>query len=159
MTVSTSRRIARRIVEERLRQPITTTGQLAAIVSSALGGRVAGRTRNPIHPATRTFQALRIAVNRELEVLQRGLEAAVRVLKPGGRLAVISFHSLEDRTVKHFIRQEQRGCICPPEFPVCVCGHEPELRAIHRRAVRPTAREIAENPRAKSARLRTAVKV
>src|SRR5256885_301612 len=106
---SASRRIARRIVEERKRRPIMTTGQLAAVVSSALGGRVAGRSRNPIHPATRTFQALRIAVNRELETLQKGLEAAVRVLKPGGRLAVISFHSLEDRTVKQFIRQEQRG--------------------------------------------------
>src|SRR5439155_10863534 len=117
------------------------------------GGRVAGRTRSPIHPATRTFQALRIAVNRELEVLERGLEGAVKVLKPGGRLAVISFHSLEDRTVKLFIRQAQRGCICPPEYPVCVCGRQPTLRAINTKPIEASPEEARTNPRSRSAKL------
>jgi 16S rRNA (cytosine1402-N4)-methyltransferase len=151
-----SRRIARRIVEERQRSPITTTGQLASIVSRAMGGRVAGRTRSPIHPATRTFQALRIAVNRELDVLERGLEAAVTVLRPGGRLAVISFHSLEDRTVKQYIRQAQKGCICPPELPACVCGRKPTLNAINRKPIEATDDEARANPRSRSARLRVA---
>ena len=151
-----SRRIARRIVEERKRQPITTTGQLASIVSSAMGGRVGGRTRHPIHPATRTFQALRIAVNRELDVLEKGLEVAVRVLKPGGRLAVISFHSMEDRIVKQFIRQEQRGCVCPPEYPVCVCGRNPTLKAINAKPTQASEQEARTNPRSRSARLRVA---
>jgi 16S rRNA (cytosine1402-N4)-methyltransferase len=129
---------------------------LEAIVYGALGGKVAGRTRNPIHPATKTFQALRIAVNRELEVLEKGLAAAVRVLKPGGRLAVISFHSLEDRIVKLFIRQEQKGCICPPELPVCVCGRVPTLRAINGKPIEASAEEARLNPRSRSARLRVA---
>jgi 16S rRNA (cytosine1402-N4)-methyltransferase len=154
-----SRRIARRIVEARGREWIETTGQLASIVSGALGGRAAGRTRNPIHPATKTFQALRIAVNRELEVLEQGLEAAVEVLKPGGRLAVISFHSLEDRVVKLFIRQAQRGCICPPEYPVCVCGRQPTLRAVNSKPIEAAAEEVRTNPRSRSARLRIAEKV
>lgn len=153
-----SRRIARRIVEERARAPITTTSQLANIVSRALGGRVAGRTRNPIHPATKTFQALRIAANRELDVLEHGLEAAVSLLKPGGRLAVISFHSLEDRAVKQFIRQAQKGCICPPEYPVCVCGREPTLRAINTKPIEATQEEAHTNPRSRSAKLRLAEK-
>ncbi len=151
-----SRRIARRIVEERARAPITTTSQLANIVSRALGGRVAGRTRNPIHPATKTFQALRIAVNRELDVLERGLEAAVNLLRPGGRLAVISFHSLEDRAVKQFIRQAQKGCICPPEYPVCVCGRQPTLKAINAKPIEATQEEAQANPRSRSAKLRVA---
>jgi 16S rRNA (cytosine1402-N4)-methyltransferase len=154
-----SRRIARRIVEERARQPFETTGRLASAVSSALGGRVAGRSRSPIHPATRTFQALRIAVNRELDVLERGLEAAVQVLKPGGRLAVISFHSLVDRVVKQFIRQAQRGCICPPEYPRCVCGRQPTLRALGSKPVEASDSEMRLNPRSRSARLRVAEKV
>lgn len=149
-----SRRIARRIVEERAKAPITTTSQLANIVSRALGGRVAGRTRNPIHPATKTFQALRIAANRELEVLEHGLEAAVNLLKPGGRLAVISFHSLEDRAVKQFIRQAQKGCICPPEYPVCVCGRQPTLKAINTKPKEATQEEARANPRSRSAKLR-----
>ena len=151
-----SRRIARRITEARERGQIETTAQLEAIVYGALGGKVAGRTRNPIHPATKTFQALRIAVNRELEVLEKGLAAAVRVLKPGGRLAVISFHSLEDRIVKLFIRQEQKGCICPPELPVCVCGRKPTLRAINGKPIEASAEEARLNPRSRSARLRVA---
>lgn len=154
-----SRRIARRIVEERERESITTTERLADVVSRATGGRVAGRTRNPIHPATRTFQALRIAVNRELEVLDSALQAAVDLLKPGGRLAVISFHSLEDRAVKTFIRQEQHGCICPPELPICQCGRAPRLRAINSKPIHATEEEMRANPRSRSARLRVAERV
>jgi 16S rRNA (cytosine1402-N4)-methyltransferase len=154
-----SRRIARRIVEARARSAITTTSQLESIVYGALGGRVAGRSRNPIHPATKTFQALRIAVNRELEVLESGLAAAVEVLKPGGRLAVISFHSLEDRVVKLFIRQEQKGCVCPPEYPQCVCGRTPTLKAVNSKPIEATAEEVRQNPRSRSARLRVAERV
>jgi 16S rRNA (cytosine1402-N4)-methyltransferase len=110
------------------------------------------------HPAKRVFQALRIAVNDELGSLEEALPAAFELLRPGGRLAVIAFHSLEDRIVKHFLRERERGCTCPPDFPVCVCGHEPELRAIQRRPIRPSGAEVATNPRAASARLRAAVK-
>lgn len=154
-----SRRVARRIVEARDRTPIQTTSELEEIVYRALGGKVAGRTRNPIHPATKTFQALRIAVNRELEALENGLAAAVRVLRPGGRLAVISFHSLEDRVVKLFIRQEQRGCICPPEYPTCVCGRQPTLKAINSKPIDAGPEETRQNPRSRSARLRVAEKI
>ena len=154
-----ARRIARRIVEARSSSPITTTAQLAQLVSEALGGRTPGRTRSPIHPATRTFQALRIAVNHELEALEKGLAAALRVLRPGGRLAVISFHSLEDRVVKEFIRREQRGCICPPEYPVCVCGRRPTLRAVNARPIMAGEQEVHRNPRSRSARLRIAEKL
>lgn len=154
-----SRRIARRIVEARAKERIATTAQLESIVYGAMGGRVAGRTRNPIHPATKTFQALRIAVNRELEVLERGLAAVVKVLKPGGRLAVISFHSLEDRIVKLFIRQEQKGCVCPPEYPVCLCGRKPTLRAINSKPIEASQDEARRNPRSRSARLRIAERV
>jgi 16S rRNA (cytosine1402-N4)-methyltransferase len=154
-----SRRIARRIVEARSREPFETTAQLEAVVYGALGGRVAGRTRHAIHPATKTFQALRIAVNHELEVLEQGLQAAVRVLKPGGRLAVISFHSLEDRIVKLFIRQEQKGCICPPEYPVCMCGRKPTLRSINSKPIEASAEEARRNPRSRSAKLRVAERI
>ena len=108
------------------------------------------------HPAKRVFQALRIATNDELESLREGLEAAVDLLQPGGRMAVISFHSLEDRMVKQFIREEARGCTCPPDFPICVCGHSPALRALTTRAVVPGADERMENPRSASAKLRAA---
>ena len=111
------------------------------------------------HPAKRVFQALRIAVNDELGALERALPAAFAMLRPGGRLAVISFHSLEDRIVKQFMRDGERGCTCPPDFPVCVCGNEPVLRALSRRPLRPTDDEVAHNPRAASAKLRVAVKV
>ena len=110
------------------------------------------------HPAKRVFQALRIAVNDELGSLEHALPAALEMLRPGGRLAVISFHSLEDRIVKRFLASQARGCDCPPDLPVCVCGKEPTMRLLTRRAVRPSPHEAADNPRAASARLRAAVK-
>jgi 16S rRNA (cytosine1402-N4)-methyltransferase len=145
-----SRRIARAIVRSRENQPISTTAQLAAIVERAAGGRRGKRT----HPATRVFQALRIAVNSELEELEHGLRAGVDLLVPGGRIVVISFHSIEDRIVKRFFAAEARGCICPPEIPVCVCGKQPTVKLVGR-AVKPTPSEIASNPRSRSAVLRT----
>ena len=110
------------------------------------------------HPAKRVFQALRIVVNEELDALEQALPAAVSLLRPGGRIAVVSFHSLEDRIVKRFFAAQARGCTCPPDLPVCVCGNEPTLRLAVRKAVRPSPSEAAENPRASSARLRAAVK-
>jgi len=151
-----ARRIAAAIVAAR---PLHTTKELAAIVE-----RVVGRHKR-IHPATRTFQALRIAVNDELAALETALSQAVEVLAPGGRLAVISFHSLEDRLVKRFLRRESRDCLCPPESPVCICDHRATLRLVarprpgRRKPIRPTADEIAANPRARSARLRVAERV
>ncbi len=147
-------RIARAIVEARRRGPITTPRQLADVVSRAVPGAPAGRRR--IHPATRVFQALRVAVNRELDVLPAALGAAVSVLRPGGRLVVLSYHSLEDRIVKRFIAAERRGCLCPPELPVCICGRQPRLRPIGPTPGRPTVAEVQANPRARSARLRAA---
>jgi 16S rRNA (cytosine1402-N4)-methyltransferase len=147
-----SRRIARAIARERERAPIETTTRLAEIVSRARGGR---RGRDT-HPATRTFQALRIATNDELAALESALSGAVAVLAPGGRLAVIAFHSLEDRLVKRFIERESTTCVCPPRTPVCVCGHQPRLQKVTRRAVRPDAAEMENNPRARSAVLRVA---
>jgi 16S rRNA (cytosine1402-N4)-methyltransferase len=144
-----SRRIARAIVRSRETQPITTTGQLAAIVERAVGGRKGKRT----HPATRVFQALRIAVNSELDELEHGLRAGVDLLAPGGRFAVISFHSIEDRIVKRFFAAEARGCVCPPETPVCICGKLPTVK-LAGRAIKPTPSEIAMNPRSRSAVLR-----
>lgn len=140
-----ARRIAEAIVAA---SPLHTTNELAAIVEKATGRR--GR----IHPATRTFQALRIAVNDELAALEAVLPQAVEVLAPGGRLAVISFHSLEDRLAKRFLRRESRDCLCPPESPICTCDHRATLRVITRKPIRPTADEIAANPRSRSARLR-----
>jgi 16S rRNA (cytosine1402-N4)-methyltransferase len=147
-----SRRIARAIARERELAPIETTTRLAGIVAGALGGR---RGRE-IHPATRTFQALRIATNKELTALEAALSGALDVLAPGGRLAVIAFHSLEDRIVKRFIERESAGCVCPPEVPVCVCNHRPRLQKVTRRAVRPHTTEMDANPRARSAVLRVA---
>jgi 16S rRNA (cytosine1402-N4)-methyltransferase len=147
-----SRRIARTIVREREQASIETTTQLAEIVARAVGGR---RGRD-IHPATRTFQALRIATNDELAALEAALAGAVDVLAPEGRLAVIAFHSLEDRLVKRFFERESAACVCPPEIPICVCGHRPRLAKVTRRAVRPDAAEMAANPRARSAVLRVA---
>ena len=142
-----ARRVAEAIVAAR---PLRTTDELAAVVARVLGRR--GR----IHPATRTFQALRIAVNDELAALEAVLPQAVEILAPGGRLAVISFHSLEDRIVKRFLRRESRDCICPPEAPVCTCDHRAVLCLITRKPIRPTPDETAVNPRARSARLRVA---
>jgi 16S rRNA (cytosine1402-N4)-methyltransferase len=146
-----SRRIARAIVNAR---PVSTTTELAAIVSRAVGGR-----HGRIHPATRTFQALRIAVNDELASLEEALAQAVQVLGDGGRLVVISFHSLEDRIVKQFIARESRDCICPPEAPACTCGHKASLKAVTKKVVSPGPHEIASNPRSRSARLRAAEKL
>ena len=150
-----ARRIVRAIVRERERAPIATTSRLAEVVSGAVGGR---RGRDT-HPATRTFQALRIAVNDELAVLERALSGAVDVLAPGGRLVVIAFHSLEDRIVKRFVERESVDCLCPPGLPVCVCNHRPRLAKLTRRAVRATSEEIAANPRSRSAVLRAAVRL
>jgi 16S rRNA (cytosine1402-N4)-methyltransferase len=146
-----SRRIARLIVANR---PIQTTIELAELVENEIGRR--GRPGR--HPATKVFQALRIAVNGELDEVERGLRAAAGLLKPGGRMAVISFHSLEDRLVKNFFRDAARTCVCPPEQPVCTCGARPELRLVTRKAVQATVDEIAANPRSRSARLRVAAK-
>src|ERR671935_121644 len=150
-----ARQIARAIGRRRRERPFERTGELVETIKGAIP---APARFGDGHPAKRVFQALRIAVNDELGSLEAALPAALELLRPGGRLAVISFHSLEDRIVKQFLRSQERGCTCPPDFPVCVCGHEPTLRAVSRRPVRPTAAEIAANPRAASARLRAAVK-
>jgi 16S rRNA (cytosine1402-N4)-methyltransferase len=147
-------RIANAIVAARATAPVSTAEELAALVERAAPGNP--RNRRRIHPATRVFQALRIAVNEELDALQDGLAAAVDLLRPGGRLVVLSYHSLEDRIVKRFFAAERRGCTCPPEVPVCVCGKNPRLRLVTRPSLTPTADEIAANPRARSARLRAA---
>ena len=150
-----ARPIARAIVRRRKERPFERTSELVDTIKSALP---APARFGDGHPAKRVFQALRIAVNDELGALERALPSAVEMLRPEGRLAVISFHSLEDRIVKRFLRDAERGCVCPPEFPVCTCGREPELRAISRKPIRPSAEEVAVNPRAASARLRAAVK-
>ncbi len=142
-----SRRIARAIVQAR---PLEGAAHLARVIERAVGRR--GR----IHPATKTFQALRIAVNDELGALQEVLPQAAALLRPGGRLAVISFHSLEDRTVKQFMQREAQDCLCPPEMLICQCGHVAMLRLITRKPVGPSAEEIARNPRSRSAKLRVA---
>src|SRR3989441_5115629 len=147
-----ARRIARAVVRERARAPIATTRRLAEIVASAVPGRGPSR----IHPATRTFQALRIAVNRELEGLDRLIEEAAARLDPGGRFAVISFHSLEDRIVKRTFRRLTRRCVCPRDLPVCACGRPGVVRLVTPRALRPSAGEARDNPRSRSARLRAA---
>jgi 16S rRNA (cytosine1402-N4)-methyltransferase len=151
-----AKQIARAIARRRREQPFARTGELVETIKAAIP---APARFGDGHPAKRVFQALRIAVNEELDAIEEALPAAFELLRPGGRLAVVSFHSLEDRIVKHFLREKEQGCTCPPDFPVCVCGHEPELRAIQRRPIRPGAAEVATNPRAGSARLRAAVKV
>jgi 16S rRNA (cytosine1402-N4)-methyltransferase len=149
-----ARRLARTITEERRHHPLRTTADLLRVIHVARVGR--GRKHNP---ATLVFQALRIAVNDELGALEEGLDAAVEVLRPGGHLVVIAYHSLEDRIVKQRLRAEARGCICPPEVPICVCGHKPRVRVVTRKPLRPTDDEIDENPRARSARLRSAERI
>ena len=143
-----SRRIARYIVQNR---PIATTVELARLVEQALGGKHAR-----IHPATRTFMALRIAVNSELQNLELALKQTINLLRPGGRLTVISYHSLEDRIVKQFMRYAASSCLCPPGTVICRCGHVPTLRLISRKVIKPTSLEIESNPRSRSAKLRIA---
>jgi 16S rRNA (cytosine1402-N4)-methyltransferase len=143
--------VARAIVNAR---PITTTTQLAKVVAGVTGGGKSG-----IHPATRTFQALRIAVNGELDALEEVLPQMLEALAPGGRLAIISFHSLEDRIVKQFVRRESRDCICPPRQPVCTCGHKATLRILASKPIRPQETEKRNNPRSRSARLRVAERI
>ena len=150
-----SRQIARAIVRRRAERPFELTADLVEVVRAAIP---APRRFGDGHPAKRVFQALRIVVNDELDALEHALPTALRLLRPGGRLAVISFHSLEDRIVKRYFAAQARGCTCPPDLPVCVCGKEPTLRLVTRKAVRPSPSETAENPRASSARLRVAVK-
>jgi 16S rRNA (cytosine1402-N4)-methyltransferase len=149
-------RIAEFIVAARARRPVTTTAELVDIIKSAVPA--AARRGGP-HPARRTFQALRIEVNGEIEVLETALRAAVRWLVPKGRIVVISYHSLEDRTVKRTFADLSRGCDCPPGMPVCTCGTVPVLRVLTSRPVTPTAEEVATNPRARSAKLRAAEKL
>src|SRR3954447_11669032 len=153
-----ARRIAREIVRRRRRAPLETTGELVEAIEAALPAAVRRRFGGG-HPAKRVFQAVRIAVNGELDSLDRALPLAWDLLGPGGRFAAISFHSLEDRRVKRFLAERARGCVCPPDFPVCVCGHEPEAELLTGRPVAPTPGEVAQNPRAKSGRLRAARRI
>jgi 16S rRNA (cytosine1402-N4)-methyltransferase len=146
-----SKQVANAILANR---PIQTTGELAAVVCS-----VVKRAKDGLHPATRTFQAIRIATNDELRNLERVLPMAMDALASGGRLAVIAFHSLEDRIIKNFLRRESTNCICPPKQPVCTCEHEASLRLVTRRPIRPEESEIKTNPRARSSRLRIAEKI
>ena len=143
-------RIAQRIVQ---RRPLHSTRQLAEVVERAIPRRAWPRD---VHPATRTFQAVRMHVNGELDSLDRGLKAAIEILRPGGRVAVISFHSLEDGLTKRLFQRESRDCICPPEQPVCTCGHRATVRILTRRPLRPSEDEVARNPRSRSGRLRAA---
>ena len=146
-----ARALARAIVRNR---PIHSTGGLAAVVERALGPG-----RRPLHPATRTFQAIRIAVNDELGSLEQGLAAAVSLLVRAGRLVVISYHSLEDRLVKAFLAREAASCICPPRTPICICGHQPTVGIVNRRVIKATAQEVHSNPRSRSARMRVAARL
>ncbi|MFZ2032130.1 MAG: 16S rRNA (cytosine(1402)-N(4))-methyltransferase RsmH, partial [Candidatus Dormiibacterota bacterium] len=151
-----ARSIASRIVRARERAPITTTTQLRELVEQVVPRRFWPKR---IHPATRTFQALRIAVNHELESLERGLQAAISILRPGGRLGVISFHSLEDTLVKNALHVAAQNCVCPPQQPHCTCVHRATLFLLTRKVIRPDSAELATNPRSRSARLRVAEKL
>src|SRR3954447_22219731 len=153
-----SRQVAREIIRRRAKKPFETTGELVDAIRAAIPARVQ-REFGGGHPARRVFQAIRIVVNDELDELDQALPVAWDVLRPDGRLAVISFHSLEDRRAKRFIADRARGCICPPDLPVCVCGRTPEADVLTHRAVVATPGEIAQNPRAKSAKLRVARKL
>jgi 16S rRNA (cytosine1402-N4)-methyltransferase len=150
-----AKQIARAIARRRRQQPFERTGELVETIKTAIP---APARFGDGHPARRVFQALRIAVNEELEELEDALPAAVDMLRSGGRIAVISFHSLEDRIVKRFFRAQERGCVCPPDLPVCACGREPVLRVLTKRPIRPGAHELESNPRAASARLRVAAR-
>jgi 16S rRNA (cytosine1402-N4)-methyltransferase len=152
-----AKQIAHKIVKIRAHKPIKTSGQLAGIV---IGAAKKGKSvHQKIHPATRVFMALRIAVNRELERLESFMENVADYLNPGGRLCILSFHSLEDRIVKRKIKTLEKGCICPPQFPKCVCNKKSVLRSLTKKVLRPTKEEIAKNPMARSARLRAAEKI
>jgi len=151
-----SKRIASFIVKERAESPITTTFRLVDIIKGAVPK---AKWDERIHPATRTFQALRIAVNSELESLERGMRGAIDLLKPGGRGVIISFHSLEDRIVKHIFREYAEGCTCPRQMPVCACGKQPRVKVLTGRPVTATEAEINDNPRARSAKLRAVEKL
>jgi 16S rRNA (cytosine1402-N4)-methyltransferase len=152
-----ARQIARNIVKVRRQKKISTSKQLAQIVVESIPRQAASRQK--IHPATRVFMALRIAVNRELDRLKTFLECAAAFLNPGGRLCVLSFHSLEDRIVKRRLKALEKGCTCPPQLPRCVCGQKPQVRILTKKVVRPTAEELAANPMARSTRLRAAEKL
>ncbi len=149
-------RIASKIVKYRNKKPIETTAELAEIVKSSIPSAT---RREGGHPAKRTFQAIRIYVNKELESLEKGLDEAFKVLKKGGRLLVITFHSLEDRIVKEKMSDWSRGCICPPSFPICVCGQVPKARFVHKKAIKPTEEEVNINFRSRSAKLRVCEKL
>lgn len=151
-----SSRIAAKIVEYRNKKPIETTTELAEIVKNAIPSAA---RREGGHPAKRTFQAIRIYVNQELESLEKGLEESFKILKKGGRLLVITFHSLEDRIVKEKMTEWSKGCICPPSFPICVCGRVPKARFVHKKAIKPTEEEISINFRSRSAKLRVCEKL
>jgi 16S rRNA (cytosine1402-N4)-methyltransferase len=152
-----AKQITRNIIKIRRQKKIRTSKQLAQIIVDSIPAQAAFKQK--IHPATRVFMALRIAVNRELERLETFLEYAVDLLNPGGRLCLLSFHSLEDRIVKQRFKALEKGCTCPPQLPQCVCGQEPQLRILTKKVVRPTAEEIAANPKARSTRLRAAEKI
>ncbi|OGU15673.1 MAG: 16S rRNA (cytosine(1402)-N(4))-methyltransferase, partial [Geobacteraceae bacterium GWC2_53_11] len=151
-----AKRIAAFIVRERAESPITTTFRLVDIIKGAVPK---AKWDERIHPATRTFQALRIAVNTELDSLEQGMRAALDLLKPGGRGVIISFHSLEDRIVKHIFREYAEGCTCPRQLPICVCGKQPRVKILTTRPVTATAEETEVNPRARSAKLRAVEKL
>lgn len=151
-----AKRIAGAIARARRRAPIKTTGELVKIIEAAIPRKF---QRGKIHPATRTFQALRIATNNELDNLIQALPQALELLKPGGKVAVVSYHSLEDRIVKRFFRQEARDCLCPPEIPICQCRHEARLKILTKKPVGPSEEEIKKNPRARSAKMRVAEKL
>ncbi len=147
-----AKRVAREIVRSR---PIETTSELAGVVARAIGRESWGRT----HVATRTFQALRMAVNQELDSIRKGLDQAIEALSRGGRLAIISYHSLEDRQVKTTFRRESSKCICPPGTPQCICGHTARIKLVNRKVIKPTDEEVKANPRSRSARLRVAERI
>ncbi|SHF42111.1 16S rRNA (cytosine(1402)-N(4))-methyltransferase RsmH [Desulforamulus putei] len=151
-----AKRIASFIVAERKRQPITTTGKLVEVIKAAIP---ANARREGPHPAKRTFQALRIAVNHELDILSQAVQDAVEVLKPGGRICVITFHSLEDRIIKDTFKELANPCTCPPSFPVCACGRQPQIKIITGKPIEPSREEVKNNPRARSAKLRIAEKL
>ena len=152
-----SKQIARKIIAARKHHPIKTSRQLSDVICSAFPAR--DRKSHRIHPATRVFMALRIAVNNELERVRKFMEHVVDWLHPGGRLCVLSFHSGEDRIVKHQLKKLSAGCICPPRLPVCACGHKPSMRILTRKAIKPGSAEIEANPMARSTRLRAAERI